>query len=46
MQVMELRRLVANAGGLPIERLKLVLNAKPLQDGERPPKLKADGVNK
>ena len=43
LQVAELRQLVAKEGGLPVDRLKLILKGKPLQDGDRPPRLQAEG---
>ncbi len=42
-QVTELRTLIATAGGLPVDRLKLLLKGKPLQDGDKAKGLQHDG---
>ena len=42
-QVTELRSLIATAGGLPVDRLKLLLRGKALQDGDKAKALQNDG---
>ncbi len=43
-QVTELRSLIAAAGGLPVDRLKLLSKGKPLQDGDKAKGLQTDGT--
>ena len=43
-QVTELRSLIAAAGGLPVDRLKLLSRGKALQDGDKAKGLQDDGA--